>query len=187
VRRVLPYFIFFVKPFSLARRLLFFTGRSAHTSPGGFDFMKKLQSFWILAALVMSLGVGTSLMAQEPSQPTQTPSTPTDQPSQTQPPAQAQPPADQTAPTSDPQSQPQAQPGQTPDTSGQTSDSKATSQGATQTFTGMINKQGEQYVLQDASGTVYNIDNQAAAKKYEGKKVNIHGTLDPDGKTIHVQ
>ena len=156
--------------------------------------MKKVQSLWILAALAMALGAGTSMMAQQPSQPTQPPTAPTDQPAQTQPPAQAQPPADQTTPTSDQtapqsgqQSQPQAQPGQAPDTSDQPNDSKATAQDSGKTFSGMINKQGEQYVLQTADGTVYNIDNQAAAKKYEGKKVNIHGTLDPDGKTIHVQ
>ena len=152
--------------------------------------MKKIQSIWTLAALAMALGVGTSLMAQEPSQPTQPPTAPTDQPSQTQPPAQAQPPANQQTPTSDQsqqtsppdqQSQPQAQPGQTPDSSAQSA------QDSGKTFSGMINKQGDQYVLQSADGTVYNIDNQAAAKKYEGKKVNIHGTLDADGKTIHVQ
>jgi uncharacterized protein YdeI (BOF family) len=142
------------------------------------DFMKKLQSFWILAALVMALGVATSLMAQEPSQPSQPQSAAPDQPAQTQQPADQSPTSGQ---------QPQAQPGQTPDPAGQSADSKDTSTGAAKTFSGTINKQGDQYVLQDASGTVYNIDNQAAAKKYEGKKVNIHGTLDPDGKTIHVQ
>ena len=140
--------------------------------------MKKLQSLWVLAALVMALGVGTSLIAQEPSQPTQPQSTAPDQSAQTQQPADR-------APTSG--QQPQNQPGQTPDTTGQSNDSKATAQDSGKTFSGTINKQGDQYVLQSADGTVYNIDNQAAAKKYEGRKVNIHGTLDPDGKTIHVQ
>jgi uncharacterized protein YdeI (BOF family) len=81
---------------------------------------------------------------------------------------------DQSAqPAPDPQSQsPQAQ--------SQASDS--------QTFSGTIVKSGSKYVLQDsASGNTYDIDRQDLAKDHEGQKVRISGTLDPNGKLIHVK
>ncbi|HMJ22364.1 MAG TPA: DUF5818 domain-containing protein, partial [Terriglobales bacterium] len=76
-----------------------------------------------------------------------------------------------------------------PNQSGQPApDSQAQSQQSQgQTFAGTIVKAGDKYVLQDASGTSYDIDRQDLAKKYEGQKVRINGTLDPDGKTIHVK
>ncbi|HMH05856.1 MAG TPA: DUF5818 domain-containing protein [Terriglobales bacterium] len=76
-----------------------------------------------------------------------------------------------------------------PNQSGQPApDSQAQSQQPQgQTFAGTIVKAGDKYVLQDASGTSYDIDRQDLAKKYEGQKVRINGTLDPDGKTIHVK
>jgi len=67
-------------------------------------------------------------------------------------------------------------------------DSQSPSQQAqAQTFAGTIVKSGDKYVLQDASGTSYDIDRQDLVKSHEGKKVRISGTLDPDGKTIHVK
>jgi uncharacterized protein YdeI (BOF family) len=83
--------------------------------------------------------------------------------------------AQQTAPNRsgqqapDPQAQPDAQ------------------QSQSQIFAGTIVKAGDKYVLQDASGTSYDIDRQDLAKGHEGQKVRIKGTLDPDGKTIHVK
>ncbi len=68
-----------------------------------------------------------------------------------------------------------------------TPDSQSPSQTQTQTFSGTITKAGDKYVLQDASGTAYDIDRQDLVKSHEGKKVRINGTLDPDGKTIHVK
>jgi Protein of unknown function (DUF5818) len=84
------------------------------------------------------------------------------------------------------QTAPEAQhPGQAPNQPGQAApDSQAQS---SQIFTGTIAKAGNVYVLQDANGTSYSIDHQELAQKYEGKQVRIKGTLDPDGKTIHVQ
>jgi uncharacterized protein YdeI (BOF family) len=76
-----------------------------------------------------------------------------------------QPPAQQTAPDSQAQSQ----------------------QTQVQTFAGTIVKVGDKYVLQDASGTSFDVDRQDLVKPHEGKKVRINGTLDPDGKTIHVK
>jgi uncharacterized protein YdeI (BOF family) len=60
-------------------------------------------------------------------------------------------------------------------------------QGQVQTFAGTITKSGDKYVLQDTSGMNYDIDRQDLVKSHEGKKVRINGTLDPDGKTIHVK
>ncbi len=77
----------------------------------------------------------------------------------------AQPPARQTAPDSQAQSQ----------------------QAQVQTFAGTIVKAGDKYVLQDASGTSFDVDRQDLVKPHEGKKVRINGTLDADGKTIHVK
>ena len=83
--------------------------------------------------------------------------------------------------------QPQ-QPRRAPDQSGQAPDSQAQSQPGVQVFTGMIVKSGDKYVLQDsASNTTYDIDHQDEVKQYEGKKVRVHGTLDANGKMIHVQ
>ena len=79
---------------------------------------------------------------------------------------QAPPSAQQPAP---PHTQNQAQPGQV------------------QTFAGTIMKSGDKYVLQDTNGTTYDVDRQDLVKPHDGKKVRINGTLDPDGKTIHVK
>jgi uncharacterized protein YdeI (BOF family) len=101
------------------------------------------------------------------------------------PPAQQQYPAQQ----SDQEPAQQQQPRQAPDQSAQSPDSQAQSQQpGVQVFTGMIMKSGDKYVLQDsASNTTYDIDHQDEVKQYEGKKVRVHGTLDSNGKMIHVQ
>jgi uncharacterized protein YdeI (BOF family) len=90
------------------------------------------------------------------------------------------------------QNQPPSQqppPSQAPNQSGQQApDSQASGQAAQgQVFAGTIMKSGDKYVLQDASGTSYDVDRQDLVKKYEGQKVRINGTLDQDGKTIHVK
>jgi len=48
-------------------------------------------------------------------------------------------------------------------------------------------KSGDKYVLQDSSGKNYDIDRQDGLKQYEGKQVRVRGTLDADGKTIHMK
>jgi cytoskeletal protein RodZ len=141
------------------------------------DFMnKRIHSPWLLITLVLLLGLGSAVAQQSAPQP--------DQQSPSQPAAQQQP--DQQSPAGqqqEPPSQPPNQSGQqqTPDTQAQ----PPTSQG--QIFAGTIVKSGDKYVLQDAKGTSYDIDHQELVKKYEGKQVRISGTLDPDGKTIHVK
>jgi uncharacterized protein YdeI (BOF family) len=86
-------------------------------------------------------------------------------------------------------SQQQQPPSQAPNQSGQQApDSQASGQAAQgQVFAGTIMKSGDKYVLQDASGTSYDVDRQDLVKKYEGQKVRSNGTLDQDGKTIHVK
>lgn len=128
--------------------------------------MKRIQCAWVLGALALLFCFTLSLSAQQ-----STPSQPTD-PAAQQP---AQP--------------PQSSAGQTPDsrpTPGAAQQAAPASDG--QTFTGTIVKSGDKYVLQDtASGSTYDIDHQDQLKQYEGKKVRVHGTLDPSGKMIHLQ
>ena len=99
--------------------------------------------------------------------------------------------AQQTAPSSqDPtQQQPRQQPGQAPDQPAQQApDAQSQSQPGSQTFTGVIVKAGDKYVLQDTeAGSTYDVDHQDQVKQFEGKKVRIHGTLDPSSKMIHIQ
>jgi uncharacterized protein YdeI (BOF family) len=81
------------------------------------------------------------------------------------------------------QTQPgQAQPGQ----AGQQTQQASPADG--HEFVGTIVKQGDKYMFQD-SGTnqMYDIDHQDQVKKFDGKKVRVRGTLDPQTKTIHVQ
>jgi uncharacterized protein YdeI (BOF family) len=60
--------------------------------------------------------------------------------------------------------------------------------GGASEFVGTVVKQGDKYMFQDAaSGSTYDIDHQDEVKKFEGKKVRVRGTLDPNTKTIHVQ
>jgi len=91
-------------------------------------------------------------------------------------------------PSSTPQEQ---QPQQQPPPSAQTPDespSPASQTQQSQTFSGMIVKSGDKYMLKDSdSGVTYDIDRQDLAKAHEGKKVQVLGTLDPNGKLIHVK
>lgn len=139
-------------------------------------------SLWILGTLALALAAAP-LFAQQPDANSPSSSAPsaTQQPGQ-QPsqPGQAQPgqAPDQTSPSSP--SQPPA--GQSaPDAQAQSSSDSG------QTFSGTVSKSGDKYVLQDASGKTYDVDRQEELKKYDGKQVRIKGTLDPDGKTIHVK
>jgi uncharacterized protein YdeI (BOF family) len=121
---------------------------------------KRTQSLWILGALATALA-SAPLFAQQSD--TKSPNSPSSQ-QQQQDPGQAQPPANQNG-----------------------NDSQAQSSDKTQTFSGTIVKSGSKYVLQDASGKTYDIDRQDGLKEYEGKQVRVTGTLDPDGKTIHMK
>jgi hypothetical protein len=54
-----------------------------------------------------------------------------------------------------------------------------------QTFTGRIVKDGDQYVLK-ASGATYQLAEQSNVKRFEGQDVKIVGTLDAGGNTIRI-
>jgi uncharacterized protein YdeI (BOF family) len=126
---------------------------------------KTTQSFWMLGALALALSTAPLFAQQSDSQSSTSPSSQSQQqapPDRTQP---SQPPAGQSG--NDAQAQQSAEDGQT--------------------FSGTIAKSGDKYVLQDASGKTYDVDHQEALKQYEGKKVRIKGSLDPDGKTIHIK
>jgi len=131
---------------------------------------KKAQTLWMLGTLALALSTAPLYAQQNNSQSSSDPSaqsqqqqqpdaqSPNNPPSQTQPPDQTQPSGNAQAPADD-----------------------------GQTFSGTIAKSGDKYVLQDTSGKTYDVDHQEALKQYEGKKVRIKGTLDPDGKTIHIK
>lgn len=141
--------------------------------------------FIALAVIFAAFSLGSVSQAQQSTPDAQPPSQQTQQPPDTQaPPASPTPqqPA-QTQPTPSTPSQPgSAQPTAAPNASAP-SDS-----GASKEFVGTVVKQGDKYVFQDtASGTTYDIDHQDEVKKFDGKKVRVHGTLDSNGKIIHVQ
>jgi uncharacterized protein YdeI (BOF family) len=145
----------------------------------------RLHSLSSLATLAVLLGLiswGGSLHAQQPS--TTPDASQTQQPTPA-PPANTQAP-DQPAPTPDQTTPSPAAPDQTSPTASQPQ--AAQDQASGQAFTGTIVKQGDKYMFQDtATGTIYDIDHQDEVKKFEGKKVRVHGTLDPNGKMIRVQ
>ena len=145
--------------------------------------MKKrleLLSFVATVAVVFGLGSwvltswnadswGAVAQAQQPSPNTQ----------QT-PPSEPPPPRQQNQVPS--QTEPPAQPGQTPDQAQQSAPADG------HEFVGTIVKQGDKYMFQDAtSGQTYDIDHQDEVKRFDGKKVRVRGTLDPQTKTIHVE
>lgn len=129
--------------------------------------MSQNRYLWILGVLAVLSAVmllGAQMVAQQQSGP-QYPS--------------------QTAPQQTPSQPPQTAPTQPPD---QTAPSSAAGPqtGGEQIFAGTIVKSGDKYVLQDSSGKSYDLDHQELLKEHEGKQVRIKGTLDPDGKTIHI-
>ena|SRR3989440_7778851 len=78
--------------------------------------------------------------------------------------------------TPSPASQPESQ------SQGQTQ-----AQPAAQSFTGTISKEGDSYVLKVSDTSSYKLDDQDKAKEYEGKRVAVFGTLDPNTNLIRVQ
>jgi uncharacterized protein YdeI (BOF family) len=90
---------------------------------------------------------------------------------------------DQAQPAPPPTSQPPAAQGQ-----GTTPSAQAAQPNGTQAFSGTIVKSGDRYMLQDeSSGQTYDLDHQDEVQKFAGKRVRVHGTLDPNGKMIHLQ
>ena len=147
---------------------------------------KPTKSFWMLGTLALALSAAP-LFAQQPdanSPSSSTPSAQSQQPGQNQP---GTPPSSQQPGATDPSQSSPSQPGAQPPAGQAGPDAQAQSAGDGQTFSGTVSKSGDKFVLQDASGKTYDVDRQEELKKYEGKQVRIKGTLDPDGKTIHVK
>lgn len=57
---------------------------------------------------------------------------------------------------------------------------------AAQTFTGTIVKDGSRYILKVSGNNVYQLDDQDKARRYNGKRVRIEGTLDANGNSVHI-
>lgn len=130
----------------------------------------QLLSFLCTMALVFGMAtLGAHAKSQQSPQEQPPAAYPSQQPGQQAP--SAQPPAGQsTQPPTAPETQAQPTPG-TP-----------------HTFTGVVTKSGDKYILKDVgTGTTYDLDHQDLVKKFEGKKVRVQGTLDPNGKLIHIQ
>jgi hypothetical protein len=153
-----------------------------------------------LGTLATFLSLGLALNAQQtapPSSPDSTAPTssaqqPAAPPTSDQP---APPPTEQATPPASSQTAPatQSPSGQAPDQSaapnaGAPSQDSAGQASGVQSFSGIVVKQGDKYMLQDeSSGQTYDIDHQDEVQKYAGKRVKVHGTLDPTGKMIHLQ
>jgi Protein of unknown function (DUF5818) len=147
---------------------------------------KRLESFSFIAtvaALFAMISLGTLLQAQQSTPDTQQPTPQSQQAPQTQQTPDTQ--APQSTPESGQQTPSQTQPAAPPPSQDQAQQTDAT---GTKEMVGTIVKQGDKYMFQDtATGTAYDIDHQDEVKKFEGKRVRVHGTIDPNTKTIHVQ
>jgi hypothetical protein len=93
-------------------------------------------------------------------------------------------------PTPDPNPETQPVPNPTPSQPGQqTSPSTPASQDRSatlQTFTGIISKEADSYILKVSDSTSYKLDNQDQVQPLEGKRVQVTGTLDSSINLIHV-
>jgi hypothetical protein len=93
-------------------------------------------------------------------------------------------------PTPEPNPETQPAPNPTPSQPGQQSPpSTPASQDkspAAQTFTGTISKEADNYVLKVSDSTSYKLDSQDQVQPFEGKRVQVTGTLDSSINLIHV-
>ena len=58
---------------------------------------------------------------------------------------------------------------------------------SSQSFTGTIVKSGGKFVLQADHGNTYDLDHQEAVSSFEGKRVSLQGRLDAKTKLIHLE
>jgi hypothetical protein len=54
-------------------------------------------------------------------------------------------------------------------------------------FNGAIQRDGNQVLLRDSSGTILHFDNPQSAEAFVGKTVTINGHLEVFSKTIHIE
>jgi len=94
------------------------------------------------------------------------------------------------APEPQPETQAPAPDTTTPSTQTPTStegDRGQTSSPEAQSFTGVVGKESDSYVLKISDTTSYKLDDQDQAKQYDGQRVRILGMLDEGSAVIHVQ
>lgn len=94
-------------------------------------------------------------------------------------------------PTPDPNPETQPAPNPTPSQPGPQHASPSSPQSqeksaTAQTFTGMISKEADNYVLKVSDSTSYKLDSQDQVQPFEGKRVQVTGTLDSSINLIHV-
>lgn len=82
---------------------------------------------------------------------------------------------------------PQTQTPSTPTQQGPSAGQNVEKEPAAQAFMGMIMKSGGTYVLQTADNVTYQLDDQERAKQYEGKQVQVTGSLDKSANLIKVR
>jgi hypothetical protein len=153
-------------------------------TPGGLVKKRfELPFIAALAVLFVTVSLGSFAHAQQSAPEAQQPAP------QSQPPDTPAPPptASQPAQTESGQA-PSQSTGQTPSPTQSSPTAAPADATGSKEYVGTIVKQGDKYMFQEtATGTTYDIDHQDEVKKFDGKKVRVHGTMDTDGKTIHVQ
>lgn len=95
-------------------------------------------------------------------------------------------------PTPDPNPETQPAPNPTPSQPGAEHASPSSPQSqekssTAQTFTGTISKEADNYVLKVSGSTSYKLDSQDQVQSFEGKRVQVTGTLDSSINLIHVE
>jgi hypothetical protein len=141
----------------------------------------------IIAGFVVCSAVA---FAQEPAHPSQVFSSDLVLWSSMQEPQQPEQDHAQQRPTPDPNPETQPAPNPTPAQPGthqspSTPEAKGQSPTA-QTFTGTISKEADSYVLKVSDSTSYKLDNQEQVQPFEGRRVQVTGTLDSSINLIHV-
>jgi hypothetical protein len=93
-------------------------------------------------------------------------------------------------PTPEPNPETQPAPNPTPSQPGQQSPPSTTASqdksATAQIFTGTISKEADNYVLKVSDSTSYKLDSQEQIQPFEGKRVQVTGTLDSSINLIHV-
>jgi hypothetical protein len=94
-------------------------------------------------------------------------------------------------PTPDPNPETQPAPNPTPSQPGAQHSSPSTPESqdkspTAQTFTGTISKEADNYVLKVSDSSSYKLDSQDQVQPFEGKRVQVTGTLDSSINLIHV-
>jgi hypothetical protein len=120
----------------------------------------QFRRFMLIAPVALSMGVGTSLLAETMHQRSR-----------------------QSAQTEQQQDATTMYPGDNPTDRPVDSTARANPQ----SFTGTIVKTGGKLVLQEPRSATYQVDDQEAVTPYEGMSVTLYGNLEPKTKLIHLE